>query len=242
MYMKRIEYAALNYYPTMVSSECICIGVLFHNLDDGEIKFSHIHNYKRFQTFDDEISLKYIRNFLTNLESDILYEYDVTNFNLSNYTEEFVNNYRFQAVKRVEVEENEDYITQLSKVYLKFDFQKKNRLSAAEELKWIKTILASKDIECTDGETKGEYDDSLRFDFKVKDCYVKYFSFENNNLSRNISIARQWAFAAQEIPNKVIFLFDSNTKDKKSLEIILKILSKNAVVLKKEEVDSYFAA
>lgn len=37
--MKKIEYAALKYYNSCVSEECLYVGMLFNNLTDNERTF-----------------------------------------------------------------------------------------------------------------------------------------------------------------------------------------------------------
>ena len=44
--MYHIEYAALNYYHSPISDECLCIGVLFHNVTTGQRDFKYISNFQ----------------------------------------------------------------------------------------------------------------------------------------------------------------------------------------------------
>ena len=43
--MYHIEYAALNYYHSPISDECLCVGVLFHNVTNGQRDFKYISNW-----------------------------------------------------------------------------------------------------------------------------------------------------------------------------------------------------
>lgn len=50
-------------------------------------------------------------------------------FFISDFTKIYVNEFRFSNVTVMEVEENENYVENLTKMYLKFDFSKEKRLS-----------------------------------------------------------------------------------------------------------------
>ncbi len=40
--MNHIEYSALNYYHSPISDECLCLGVLFHNITTGQRDFRYV--------------------------------------------------------------------------------------------------------------------------------------------------------------------------------------------------------
>ena len=63
--MYHIEYVALNYYHSPVSDECLCIGVLFHNLTTGQRDFKYISNFQRFHVFDDEADVDFVKLYLS---------------------------------------------------------------------------------------------------------------------------------------------------------------------------------
>ena len=68
---------------------------------------------------------------------------------------------------------------------------------------------------------------------QVGNVFIKLISFKGKNLKRLLGNARQWSFVADEMrpEKKVLFIYDSDLEDKTNLEIIINILSKNAVVL-----------
>ncbi len=116
---------------------------------------------------------------------------------------------------------------------LKYDFAKSQRLNSNEEKKLIRKVLESNNLEYTTQKISGPFCDEISFDYQVGNVCIKMFSFKGKNLKRVIGNARQWSFVADEMrpEKKVLFIYDSDLEDKTNLEIIINILSKNAVVL-----------
>ena len=138
--------------------------------------------------------------------------------------------------------ENENYVEDLSKVYLKYDLAKSQRLTSNEEKKLIRRVLESNNLEyTTQKKVDGPYSDEISFDYQVGNVCIKMFSFKGKNLKRVIGNARQWSFVADELraQKKVLFIYDSDYEDMNNLNIIIKILSKNAKALKLDDGMDY---
>lgn len=241
--MSHIEYSALNYYHSPISDECLCLGVLFHNITTGQRDFRHISNFKRFQVFDDEADVNFVRTYLVGIKEDV--ENSILNykdsFDLQSYINVFANEFKFSTIKKLDVGENEDYVDALTKVYLKYDLVKSQRLNSNEEKKLIKRVLETNNLEYSNGRISGEFNDEISFDYQLDNLYIKYFSFKGKNLRRVISNARQWSFAASEVAGvkKVLFIYDSDFEDRDNLKIIINILSKHAEVLQMDKGMDY---
>jgi hypothetical protein len=241
--MYHLEYAALNYYHSPISDECLCIGVLFHNVTTGRRDFKYISNFQRFHSFDDEADINFVKLYLRGIKEEA--EASVFNFgkkfDLEEYIRVYANEFRFSSVKTLNVEENEDYVGDLSKVYLKYDLAKSQRLNNNEEKKLIRRVLESNKLAYTTKKVDGPYRDEISFDYQVGNICIKMFSFKGKNLKRVIGSARQWSFVADELgtSKKVLFIYDSDYEDVNNLDIIIKILSKNAKVLKLDDGMDY---
>lgn len=241
--MNHIEYSALNYYHSPISDECLCLGVLFHNITTGQRDFRYISNFKRFQMFDDEADVNFVKAYLAGIKEDV--EASVLNyrdsFDLRSYIQVYANEFRFSTIKKLDVLEKEDYINNLIKVYLKYDLAKSKRLNSNEEKKLIKRVLETNHLEYSNGKISGEFDDEIPFDYQLDKLCIKHFSFRGKNLRRVVSNARQWSFAAGELAGvkKVLFIYDSDFEDKANLNIIINILSKHAKVLQMDEGMDY---
>lgn len=241
--MYHIEYVALNYYHSPISEECLCIGVLFHNLTTGKRDFNYISNFHRFHSFDDEADVDFVKLYLKGIKDEVetsLFNYN-DDFDLSSYIKVYANEFRFSSVKMLNVDENEDYISDLTKIYLKYDLAKSQRLNRNEEKKLIRRVLESNDLEYNTQKVEGLYKDEISFDYQVGDVCIKLFSFKNKNPKKLIGYARQWAFAADEVgkKKKVLFIYDSDFEDTDDSDVVFKILSKNAKVLKLDDGMDY---
>lgn len=241
--MYHIEYSALNYYHSPISDECLCLGVLFYNITTGQREFRYISNFKRFQAFDDEADINFVKAYLTGIKEEIensLLNYQ-NSFDLKTYIKVFANEFKFSTIKKLDVDEKEDYVDELTKVYLKYDLAKSQRLNGNEEKKLIKRVLETNNLKYSNGRISGAFDDEIPFDYQLDNLCIKHFSFKGKNLRRVISNARQWSFAASEMAGvkKVLFLYDSDFEDRATLKIIIKILSKYAEVFSMDEGMDY---
>ncbi len=241
--MYKIKYSILNYYHSPISDECLSLGVLIHNVTTGERVFRYISNFRRFQSFDDEADVDFVKLYLKGIKEEV--EVNLFNFNtafsLDKYIIPYANDFRFSKVNIMDVSETEDYVDDLVKIYLKFDLNKSQRMSDAEEKRFIRRIFIDNNIHYSTEKICGPYNDDIAFDYSTKCAYIKFFNFKGKNLKRLVSNARQWAFAADELASKknVLFVYDTDYMDKDNLDIILKILSKNAEVLKFTEGMNY---
>lgn len=123
--MYQVEYAALKYYNNVVSDECLYIGMLFHNLTTGKRDFRYISNFSRFQAFDDEADIDFVKLYLAGIKQQVeenIFNYN-SSFSISDFKKIYVNEFRFSEITTMEIEETEDYVENLTKLYLKSCFQ-----------------------------------------------------------------------------------------------------------------------
>ena len=237
--MYQVEYAALKYYNNVISDECLYIGMLFHNLTTGKRDFRYISNFKRFQAFDDEADIDFIKLYLAGIKRQVvisLLNYQ-DNFSIANFTKIYVNEFRFSEVTTMVVEENDDYVENLTKMYLKFDFNKEKRLSNSLEKKYIRKILASSKVDFSIPKISGTYEVNVTFDYIIGDVAVKLFSFKEKNAGKMIASAKTWAFSAEELKDryKIVFLYDDDNDSSNDLKIVINILKKHAYVFQLQD-------
>ena len=231
--MQKIEYAALKYYNNVISDECLCIGMLYNNLTTGRRDFRPISNYKRFQAFDDEVDTGFVKMYLLGIKQQVennIFNFD-KHFSIQEFAKIYVNEFRFSNVMTIDVSDDEDYVDNLTKIYLKFDINKSKRLSGAEEKKYIRRILSTTNAEFSSPKIKGVFDEHVNYDYIIKDVAIKLFSFKDKDASKLIPAAKQWSFSANELRDQYrsVFLYDENTVSPES-KIVLRILEKNAEV------------
>ena len=231
--MYQIEYAALKYYNNVISEECLYIGMLFHNLTTGKRDFRYISNFKRFQAFDDEADIDFVKAYLAGIKQQVeenIFNYN-QDFSIESYAQLYVNEFRFTDITTLEVSEDEDYVEALTKMYLKFDLNKSKRLSNSEEKQYIRRILSSSNAEFLAPKISGAYTENVTFDYLIGDVAIKLFSFKDKDAAKLIPSAKQWSFSADELKNsyRIVFLYDADD-DTPQLKIVLQILKKHAAV------------
>lgn len=230
--MNTIQYTSLKYYNSIISDECLYVGILFNNLTTNERTFKTIHNFKRLEVFDDEIDTDFVKMYLNGIKYEV--EESLLNINkdfcTDLYIKKYVNEFRFSKITTIKTAD-EDFIENTSKVYLKFDYLKKHRLTKDDELKHIRTLLQNANINYSKKSVYGLYEDDIQFDYVINDYLIKLFTFENKKqLKRMINTARNWAFIAEEVKEhyKPIFFYDSLLIENSEFDSIIKILKKNA--------------
>lgn len=236
--MYQVEYAALKYYNNAVSDECLYIGMLFHNLTTDKREFRYISNFKRFQAFDDEADIDFVKLYLAGIKQQIetnIFNYK-DNFSIADFTKIYVNEFRFSDVTQMKVDEDENYVENLTKMYLKFDFSKEKRLSNSEEKKYIRKILSSSNVAFSTPKISGFYDENVNFDYVIGNVAIKLFSFKEKDATKLIPSAKQWAFSSGELKDryKIVFLYDDET-DSPQLKIVMQILKKHANVFQLQD-------
>lgn len=241
--MSRIEYAALKYYNNIISEECLYIGMLYNNLTTGKRDFRYISNFSRLQSFDDEADIDFIKAYLEGIKQQVennIFNYN-TSFDMKEFSRFYVNEFKFSDITVIDVDDNEDYVVNLTKMFLKFDFNKKQRLSKNEEKKYIRKILSSSNVKLSEPRVSGIYNENVNFDYLIDDIAIKVFTFKEKNTLKLIPSAKQWAFSAQELKGRyrVVFLYDDDTDGTSDTKIILQILKQYAEVYRIQDGLNY---
>lgn len=229
--MKKIEYVALKYYNSCISEECLYVGMLFNNLTDNERTFVSIKNFRRLAVFDDDVNIDFFKDYLKSIKDEVeanVFNYD-KEFVLKDYIRPFTNELKFSKITTVETDEP-DFIENICKLYLKYDYDKKERLTKETEKRYIQRVLKSSNIPFTREPISGKYNEQIKFDFVTDKYVIKVFDFDNKDLTRIISNAKSWAYNAREMKEerKTIFLYDSDILGSEEFEIIKSILSEDA--------------
>jgi len=230
--MNKIQFTSLKYYNSIISEECLYVGILFNDLTTKKRTFKTIQNFKRLATFDDEIDIDFVKLYLQGIQYEI--ENTLLNcrneFQIEDYIRRYANEFRFSKITTVETDDI-DFVENTSKLYLKFDYTKRHRLNKEEELRQIRTILKSANIKYSSEPINGYYNETIRYDYVVNDYLIKLFSFEDKKkISKMTSSARNWSFIADEVGDKykTLFFYDTRLPDDPDYDVIIQILEKHA--------------
>lgn len=230
--MNKIQFTSLKYYNSIISEECLYVGILFNNLTTNERTFKAIHNFKRLEAFDDEIDTDFVKLYLNGIKQEV--EDSLLNinreFSIDQYIKRYVNEFKFSKISTIETKDS-DFIENTSKLYLKFDYAKKHRLSKNDELRQIRTLLQSANIKYSSEPIRGIYNETIKFDYVINDYLIKLFTFEDKKrINLMTGPAKSWAFIADEVKDKykTIFFYDTPLTETPEFNTIIKILEKNA--------------
>ncbi|MDD3365281.1 MAG: DUF3037 domain-containing protein [Syntrophomonas sp.] len=237
--MSTVRFSVLSYYPTFLTNENINIGILFSIEDTNLAYFHSIKKWERAKAFDDELDIDFMKDYLKGITDEVenhLFNYQ-SKFDIEGFVRFYVNEYKFSSIQTIQTINSDDFIDVTKKIYLKFDYEKLERLNKNQEHQYISSLLKSSDIKYTRKKLKGGFNENIQYDYVIGEYAIKLFTFEGKNLSYLISSAKMWAYNAEEMQGiyKTIFIYDKEMKDVAYYDSIMKILSKNAQVMVLQE-------
>ena len=232
--MEIIKYSILKYYNSTISEECLCVGILFHNITTDQRIFNTIKNFNRLASFDDEINIDFFKCYLSSIKSETennLFNYKDT-FDLEHYIKTYVNELRFSKIY-TSYNPDANFIENTTKLFLKFDYSKNERLHKNLESQNIRNIFKENGVPFTSKPVIGTHNEPINFDYQTDNYIIKIFSFKEKNLSRLISSAKTLSYNAIELKpyKKTVFLYDLDILNSNEFEIIMNILSEYAYKL-----------
>lgn len=232
--MDLIQFSSLKYYNSCISEECLYVGMLFHNITTGERCFKTIKKLSRLEAFDDEVDIDFFKSYLKSIKDEVedsIFNYG-KEFDLESYIKLFVNELRFSKIIITETDDPK-FTANMSKLYLKFDYEKRERMNNKQEKKYIDQILSNASINYSKIPMLGSYDEKIRYDFQTDKYAIKVFYFKDKDLIRLMSSAKAWSFSAEEMREKLqtVFLYDLDVLNSPNFKSIINVLKKNAKVM-----------
>ncbi len=230
--MSIVRFSILSYYPSFITNENINIGILFYVEEDKQVSFHPIKKWERAKAFDDELDIDFMKDYLMGITDEVenhLFNYQ-SDFNFEGFVRFYVNEYKFSSIQTIQTDKTEDFINDTKKIYLKYDYEKRERLNHHQEQQYINKLLKSSDIPYTKKKIKGGFNENIKYDYIIGEHAIKLFTFEGKNLSHLISSAKTWAYNAAEMKDKykTIFIYDKEMTDLDYYDAIINILSQNA--------------
>lgn len=240
-----VYFSVLSYYPSFITSECINVAVLFYNKDTDERLLEVTTKWQRIRGFDDEIDLDFFKATLFGIREEIKQSFWSNNsdFEIQRYIKRFVNELRFSKIIKIETADFGSFITETKKMFLRYDFEKRDRPNRDEQISYIKRLLRETNVKLENGKAKGIFNEVVNYDYIFDGYAFKIFSFSGKDLNKIVTSAKSWAYTAKEMNDsmnyKTIFVYDADIKDDK-FEIIYKILNEYAYkVMRVPEAISY---
>ena len=236
--MKEIEYSVLSYSPSIITGERINVGLLFHKSDDDVCRFEYTRKWNRLLAFDDEIDIEFFKLYLEGIKQQVEPDIFQRKKNWRFFIENFANEFRFSSIVKIYPEESFDsFVENTKRVYLRYDYEKKDRATDQDQKALLKRIIKSKGIESAQAKVGGSYGDDISFDFLLpnndRSTVIKTFTFDNKEISRMIFTVRAWAQIADELKEKfrIVYFYDIDDYSNAELSTAINILrSSNAEV------------
>ena len=70
--MLRVQYSVLCHYPSIVSKDCLTLGILFHNVTENKCILRSIKKWNRARAFNDELDIEVIKLQLEAIEEEVM--------------------------------------------------------------------------------------------------------------------------------------------------------------------------
>lgn len=228
----KIKFSILSYHPislTNINVEFIHVGILFYNTVTNEKRLELTKNWKRIETFDDEINLNLFKSVLKGMKNKVEKSID---FQFDRYIKKYINQLQFSDITSVDEDNFELFIENTKKMFLRYDFEKNKRITSTEQLAYIRKLFKSTNIKFENSKITGTFEEKIKFDYYIDNIGFKIFIFTNKDLNKLIFSAKSWAFTALELKENLgintVFIYDSEI-DNSQFKILYKILSKNAL-------------
>lgn len=239
--MEKIQYTSLCHYPSLVSTDCMTIAVLFYIEKDKKIIIEHIKNWNRLKSFNDELDIDLIKLQLEGIEEELKEFVKDDKFVLSKYTKFYINELKFQPVINVEVHNTQQFIEECKRQYLIGDISKDKRPSVDEQIKFIKNYLKKSNLSYK-GNIEGYFNEKIDFDFKVDNYLFKTFNLKGKNENRIIRSVKEWAYDAYKLQDRynIIFVTDIDGENHDKYKKVMKILEEESKsVISSDELFDY---
>lgn len=237
----KVLFSVLKY--KLVTNESINIGILFHNLDTDERRLEVISRWSRLKNFDDEININLFKILLRGIKDEVndsLFK-GTLHFNIFEYTKKFRNEMRFSKIYEEHTDDFDSFVEFNKKIFLRYDYDKKDRPKKEQQIKYMKTLMKSNEISYSVKKIIGEHKESIQYDYIIDKFAFKFFEFENKKLDSLVSSAKAWAYTANELSDlyNTIFVYDVDVDDGK-FNIIIDILKKSAYdIIKYDDTIEY---
>lgn len=231
--MTNVQFSVFYHYPSIIAKECIVLGVLAYEPATNKFIFNTVKNTNRVATFNDELNIELLKNYLKAMKKNIERLVSKNQFDMYNFTRHYVNELQFDIVKTVEVEESfEEFVKECTRQYMSFDYAKKDRPKKDSQIKFLKGIIGKSEV--SDGQLYGSFKEKINLDFLVSDYGFKFIYSNHKNITSTFNNAKIWRYNASILKNtynlKIIFIVNFE-KDDSELSGVYELLSEFGSVM-----------
>lgn len=228
--MINVDYSILCHYPSIISKDCLTLGIIFYDRSNNIGDFKTIKKWDRVKSFNDSLDIEMVKLQLECIKEEIKDYAKENDFDLFKYTKFYVNELKFTEVVSVSIDESlEEFMNSCVRQYMLLDIDDNKRPNLEEQTSFMKKMMKSSNIKYKSGKIKGTYNENINFDFLIGEYLFKFFNFEGKEESRVISNVKNWAYNCIELRDiyKVISIIDIDITEKK-YNSVYQILSKES--------------
>lgn len=229
-----IKYSVLRYSPSIVSGESINLGVLFSSDDYREFRYTR--KYNRIREFDDTLDIDTLKVLLSSIAEEVNPDIISLNksFSIESYVRFYCKEYCFSPIYSIAFSNIKKTIDDIMRIYLRFDFDIKQRPNSKQELAFLRSILSSQGQKVqSNSSCIGAFSEQVRFDMIFGNYGIKYFHFSSKkDLKKVMNDVKAWAWNCenQSIINPIIVystdITSEDTERSSQLKSILSIFAK----------------
>lgn len=232
--MKKImQYSVLRYSPRQITGEQINLGIIFDAPDDNYREFRWTKKFNRLTAFDDEVDVSVVKTLLQNIKEDV--EGTVLSagvFDIEQYVKFYINDYHFEKPKKILYDDIHEIVESLNKTYFRFDYERQERPSVEDDRKMLARMISDSGVNVSrNKKLKGAYDENITYDIVTDEYKIKFFDFDNKDLTKTINTAKAWAWnGAHNSERDLLFIYrydDIEAEENSSFKSIISILKES---------------
>ncbi len=232
---KIMKYSVLRYSPTIISGEQINLGIIFDAPADNYREFRYTKKFNRLTSFDDEIDINIVKALMRNIKEDV--EGTVMSsgvFDIEEYVKFFINDFHFEKPKKILYDDIREVTESVNKTYFRFDYDKKDRPTGADDKRMFARLIrdSGKSVQLNQ-KVSGKFDEIITYDLITNDYKVKFFDFDNKDLSKSINTAKTWAWNGAHNSGKDVLIVyrydDKEVENDVHFKSIMRILQESGI-------------
>ena len=232
MTSKVMKYSVLRYSPRVKVGEAINLGVLVFDEENRLADFFYSTRRSRVEAFDDEISYTKVLKLLKSIKSDTEeYIMGKRDFDIDKYIKYYINAFFFEKTTTICYDSFEEVTTRLRKLFLWFDFDKKDRFTKEDSVKALKEMIQ---VDGTKAYLRksdvGQYEDEIHYDLQTEKYNIVLFDLSEKNISKQINSAKLWSWNSvhHESDRETLFVLKDNGMQQKEYRVVKRVLDDSA--------------
>lgn len=230
---KIMKYSVLRYSPRQIAGEQINLGIIFDAPEDNYREFRWTKRFNRLAAFDDEVDLSVVRSLLRNIKEDVEGTiFSAKAFDIDEYVKYFINDYHFERPKKIIYEDILEVVESLNKTYFRFDYDQSERPSSDDDKRMFVRLIRDSGREALrNKKIQGAFDENITYDIVTDKYKIKFFDFDNKDLSKSINSVKAWAWNGFHNSGKDLLIIyrynDASVKNNSSFKTIMNILQES---------------